>query len=145
MSPDHQGGDETSGASTGANRADTSAPGTPNRRRVLQSGLIFGAGDRRGTGDTGRHRLAAGVGGAALYSVSQRPDVIVTDDGVQVRNSRLNRDMELTDSTNEGRGIQRLIWSVPTDQRVMALTFDDGPTPSSRPRSWTPSAASIYG
>lgn len=39
-----------------------------------------------------------------------------------------------TDSTNEGRGIQRLIWSVPTDQKAMALTFDDGPDPEFTPQ-----------
>jgi peptidoglycan-N-acetylglucosamine deacetylase len=89
---------------------------------VLQSGLLFGAG------------AAAGVGGTVLYNVSRQPDTVVTDDGVQVRNSELHRDMELTNSTNEGRGIQRLIWSVPTDQKVMALTFDDGPDPEFTPR-----------
>jgi peptidoglycan-N-acetylglucosamine deacetylase len=94
----------------------------PARRQVLQSGLLFGAG------------AAAGVGGAVGYNALRQPDVVVSPDDVQVLNSDLRRDMELTNSTNQGRGIQRLIWSVPTDQKVMALTFDDGPDPEFTPQ-----------
>jgi peptidoglycan/xylan/chitin deacetylase (PgdA/CDA1 family) len=37
---------------------------------------------------------------------------------------------------NAGRlvGIQRIVWSVDTDERAMALSFDDGPNPSYTPR-----------
>jgi peptidoglycan/xylan/chitin deacetylase (PgdA/CDA1 family) len=93
----------------------------PTRRRVLESGLLLGAG------------AAAGVAGTVAYNRSQRPDVVLSPDDVQVRNVQLYRDMELSDSTNAGRGIQRLIWSVRTDQPVMALTFDDGPDPEFTP------------
>jgi peptidoglycan-N-acetylglucosamine deacetylase len=105
---------------------DDSTPATstpkPTRRRILTSGLLVGAG------------AAAGVGGAVAYNALQQPDVVVSPDDVQVLDSDLRRDMELTNSTNEGRGIQRLIWSVPTDQKVMALTFDDGPDPEFTPQ-----------
>jgi peptidoglycan-N-acetylglucosamine deacetylase len=94
----------------------------PARRQVLQSGLLLGAG------------AAAGVGGAVAYNALRAPDIVVTPDEVQVPNSDLHRDMELTNSTNQGRGIQRLIWSVPTHEQVMALTFDDGPDPEFTPQ-----------
>ena len=41
--------------------------------------------------------------------------------------------LELTNSTNRGSGTQRLIWSIPTDEKVMSLTFDDGPDPEFTP------------
>jgi peptidoglycan/xylan/chitin deacetylase (PgdA/CDA1 family) len=110
----HIGGKESAARAIGTRK--------PTRRRVLQSGLLLGAG------------AAAGVGGAVAYDALRGPDVVISADDVQVRNSDLNRDMELTNSTNEGRGMQRLIWSVPTDQKVMALTFDDGPDPEFTPQ-----------
>jgi peptidoglycan/xylan/chitin deacetylase (PgdA/CDA1 family) len=36
-------------------------------------------------------------------------------------------------SFREGKGIQQVIWSVPTDQPLVALTFDDGPDPEFTP------------
>jgi peptidoglycan/xylan/chitin deacetylase (PgdA/CDA1 family) len=102
--------------------APATSPRKPTRRRILTSGLLAGAG------------AAAGVGGAVAYNALRQPDVVVSPDDVQVLDSDVRRDMELTNSTNEGRGIQRLIWSVPTDQKVMALTFDDGPDPEFTPQ-----------
>jgi peptidoglycan-N-acetylglucosamine deacetylase len=101
---------------------DVVTPKGTRRREVLKSGLLLGAG------------AAAGVGGAALVDRSRQPDDIVTEDGVVVADEPLRRDMELTNSTNQGRGTQRFIWSVPTSELVMSLTFDDGPDPEFTPR-----------
>ncbi len=37
-------------------------------------------------------------------------------------------------SITGARGVARVIWHVPTDQRLVALTFDDGPGPDYTPR-----------
>lgn len=101
---------------------DVVTPRGTRRRTVLRSGLLFGAG------------AAAGIGGAAIAERAMKPDEVVSVDGVEVLDEPLRRDMELTNSTNQGRGTQRFIWSVPTTEQVMSLTFDDGPDPEFTPR-----------
>lgn len=53
--------------------------------------------------------------------------------GVEDRHRERNR-REAEDYNGDRRGTQRVWWSLETDQRVAALTFDDGPHPDLTPR-----------
>jgi peptidoglycan/xylan/chitin deacetylase (PgdA/CDA1 family) len=54
--------------------------------------------------------------------------------GVLYEKARTTREQEAADFGGLGRGAARLVWSVPTDQKVACLSFDDGPHPSFTPR-----------
>jgi peptidoglycan/xylan/chitin deacetylase (PgdA/CDA1 family) len=78
--------------------------------------------------------LVAGVGGMlALNHLRGLVPHSITENDLLIGDERLREAIELTNSTNRGTGTQRLIWSVPTNEKVMSLTFDDGPDPQFTP------------
>ncbi len=94
-----------------------------HRRNFLKGSLLVGTG------------FVAGVGGVLAYNELRGRGVdIITEDGVYIGDKRVREIVELSNSTNRGRGTQRLIWSIPTTEKVMTLTFDDGPDPEFTPR-----------
>lgn len=58
----------------------------------------------------------------------------VTEDDIDVGERPLRNAIELAGATNSGQGIHRIIWSVPVPEKVMALSFDDGPDERFTPR-----------
>ncbi len=87
------------------------------RRRFLRRGLAAGA-----------VGAAAGAGAIAWSDRAEALDVVTTTE-LKVGNSQLRRALERTSAIYGGHGLQRTFWSVPTNEPVMALTFDDGPDP----------------
>ncbi len=94
-----------------------------HRRSFLKGSLLVGGG------------IVAGAGALLAFQElnGNGPDII-TEDGVLIGDAKLREIIELSSSTNRGRGTQRLIWSIPTTEKVMTLTFDDGPDPEFTPR-----------
>jgi len=78
------------------------------------------------------------VGGGAVAAVDPRAPRStldrVTEDDLDVGSRPLRNAIELAGATNSGQGIHRIIWSVPTTEKVMALSFDDGPDVRFTPR-----------
>lgn len=54
--------------------------------------------------------------------------------GSQHAMARSARGYEPAQYGGTGRGVAQVVWSVPTDERAVALTFDDGPHPRLTPR-----------
>lgn len=54
--------------------------------------------------------------------------------GAQLATARSARSLEPAHYGSTGRGAAQVVWSVPTDERAVALTFDDGPHPRLTPR-----------
>jgi peptidoglycan/xylan/chitin deacetylase (PgdA/CDA1 family) len=113
----------SSGASDHSARPNPDGPVT-SRRKALLAGVLAGSAGLA---------IGAGVGAGVARHEDERNDV-VTEDDLEVGSRNLRNAIELADSTNRGRGMQRTIWSVPTSDQVMALTFDDGPDPAYTPR-----------
>jgi peptidoglycan/xylan/chitin deacetylase (PgdA/CDA1 family) len=80
--------------------------------------LRFAAVDRR------RFLTMLGVGGAAVGGG-------VIGSAIEVKASAASTQAAEEDGTYAAgpQGMQRVLWSADTDQRVAAITFDDGPTP----------------
>lgn len=72
---------------------------------------------------------AATLGTAGLTLSGAVYDIRREDEEVRERS-----DCAMPDGPRRPLGRQQIIWSVPTRQRMVALTFDDGPDPEFTPR-----------
>src|SRR5947209_15682518 len=85
--------------------------------------------------DRRRFLTMAGVAGAAIGGG-------LAGSAVESAASSTSRQVERKDGSYAAgpRGSQQVLWSVDTNRRVAAVTFDDGPTPV-----FTPKALDILG
>ncbi len=90
----------------------------------MVAALLFGAVDRR------RFLTMLGVGSVAIGGG-------LAGSAIEAKASAATDQAKQEDGTYAAgpRGLQRVLWSVDTDRRVAALTFDDGPTPVFTPRA----------
>jgi peptidoglycan/xylan/chitin deacetylase (PgdA/CDA1 family) len=86
----------------------------PDRRRLL------------GLAGAGAAGVAAGAIGATAVSAAVADEGTPTDADLEARQATWTEDRPL--------GVRRVWWSVPTDQPLLSLTFDDGPDPLFTPR-----------
>lgn len=85
--------------------------------------------DRRrllGLAGTGVAGVAAGAIGATAVGAAVADEGAPTDAELEARQATWTGDRPL--------GVRRVWWSVPTEQPLLALTFDDGPDPLFTPR-----------
>jgi peptidoglycan/xylan/chitin deacetylase (PgdA/CDA1 family) len=86
----------------------------PDRRRLL------------GLAGAGAAGVAAGAVGATAVSAAVADEGTPTDADLEARQAMWTEDRPL--------GVRRVWWSVPTEQPLLSLTFDDGPDPLFTPR-----------